>query len=122
VRYLFYKHDLPLPGAVSIPLADIETMAPNSAAYFTYGHLPGILLKTAEGELRAFSAKCTHLDCNVQYVPGDQKFFCACHDGYFDDQGINIAGPPPSPLPTFTLEPEGDQMLVRYDAKPKRSA
>jgi Rieske Fe-S protein len=122
VRFLFHKKEMPLPGAVTIALADIETMAPNSAAYFTYGHLPGILLKTADGELRAFSAKCTHLDCTVQYLPGEKKFLCACHDGYFDDQGVNIAGPPPSPLPSFSLDSEGDQMLVRYEGQPKRSA
>lgn len=114
VKFLFHKKKLPLPRAVTIARADVARMAPNSAAYFKYGYVPGVLLKTAEGELRAFSARCTHLDCNVLYQPGDRKFFCACHDGYFDDLGINIEGPPPRPLPTFDIQQDGDLLVLTY--------
>ena len=114
VRFLFHKKKIPLPKAVTIARADIQNLAPNTAAYFKYGHMPGVLLKTETGELRAFSAKCTHLDCNVQYVPESKKFFCACHDGYFDDAGKNIAGPPPTPLPRFDMVEDGDVLVVSY--------
>jgi len=114
VRFLFHKKKIPLPKAVTIARADVQTLAPNSAAYFKYGHLPGVLLKTETGELRAFSAKCTHLDCTVQYVPEKKKFFCACHDGYFNDAGKNIAGPPPTPLPRFDMVEDGDNIVVSY--------
>ena len=112
--FLFHKKEIPLPKAVTVALDDIEKLAPNSAVYFKYGRLPGVLLKTETGELRAFSAKCTHLDCNVQYQPDTKHFFCACHEGYFDDMGINVAGPPPRPLDVFDLHKEGGRLVLSF--------
>jgi Rieske Fe-S protein len=112
--FLFHKKKIPLPKAVTVSLAEVEKIAPNSAVYFPYGRMPGILLKTETGDLRAFSAKCTHLDCNVQYMADEKKFFCACHDGYFDDMGNNIAGPPPSPLPEFDMIEEDGLLVITY--------
>ncbi len=112
VRFLYYEKKLPLPKAVTVSQADLASISPNSAVYFQYGYLPGILVKTETGELRAFSAKCTHLDCNVQYLPESKKFHCACHEGYFDSTGKNIAGPPPSPLQAFTIKQEEDIIVI----------
>jgi Rieske Fe-S protein len=112
VRFLVYEKKLPLPKAVTATLADIEKMPLNSAVYFQYGYLPGIMVRTESGEIKAFSAKCTHLDCNVQYRPDTQQFHCACHDGYFDITGKNIAGPPPSPLLAFAVKQEGNELVI----------
>ena len=117
VKFLFHKKKLPLPKAVTVLQADLENIPPNSVVYFQYGHLPCLILKTESGALRAFSAKCTHLDCNVQYLPQEKKFFCACHDGYFDDMGKNIAGPPPAPLTAFTMREDGDLMVISLPGK-----
>lgn len=111
-EFLFHKKKMPLPKAVTVPMAEIDKLVPNTAVYFKYGRLPGILLKTSEGELRAFSAKCTHLDCNIKYLQDSKKFYCACHEGYFNDKGVNIAGPPPRPLAVFKIEQDGDQLLM----------
>lgn len=116
-RFLFHQKELPLPEAVTVSHSDLAKIVPNSAVYFQYGHLPGILLKTESGELRAFSAKCTHLDCNIKYLPQTKEFFCACHEGYFDDTGKNVAGPPPSPLITFSMRSEGDVMVIALPEK-----
>lgn len=112
--FLSYKKKIPLPKAVTVPIGDVERLAPNSAVYFKYGRLPGVLLKTETGELRAFSAKCTHLDCTIQYKPDTKQFFCACHEGYFDDTGTNIAGPPPRPLDVFDLKKEGGSLVLSF--------
>lgn len=120
--FLFHKKKIPLPKAVTVSAAEVNALPPNSAVYFEYGRLPGILLKTASGELRAFSAKCTHLDCNVQYVPGEKRFFCACHDGYFDDTGINVQGPPPRPLDTFAIQQEGDRLVLTFRESGEKKA
>ena len=112
--FLFHKKKIPLPKAVTVSVAEVNALPPNSAVYFEYGRLPGILLKTSSGELRAFSAKCTHLDCNVQYVPEEQRFFCACHDGYFDDTGVNVQGPPPRPLDMFAIQQEGERLVLTF--------
>ena len=116
-RFLFHQKKLPLPKAVTVMQSDLEKIAPNSVVYFQYGYLPGILLKTENGEFRVFSAKCTHLDCNVRYLPQTKKFYCACHEGYFDDRGKNIAGPPPSPLLAFSLRREGEVMVISHPEK-----
>ena len=46
---------------------------------------------------------CTHMECNVAYRPEEKKFYCACHKGWFDETGKNIAGPPPKPLEFFEV-------------------
>jgi Rieske Fe-S protein len=112
--FLFYKKKIPLPRAVIMSMAQVDGIAPNSAVYFKYGRLPGVLLRTETGELRAFSAKCTHLDCTIQYKPDTKQFFCACHEGYFDDTGTNIAGPPPRPLDVFDLKKEGGSLVLSF--------
>lgn len=59
---------------------------------------PGIFVrKTAEG-VQVLSAKCTHAGCAVQWQADKKEFFCPCHQGHFDENGKNIAGPPPRPL------------------------
>jgi Rieske Fe-S protein len=69
-------------------------------------------LKTPGGELRAFSARCTHLDCTVQYREDLNHIWCACHNGHFDLAGRNIAGPPPTPLERFDVNVRGSQIVV----------
>lgn len=82
-----------------------KSVAPNSGQIFKFGHDPGILIRTPSpsGELRAFSAVCTHLSCTVQYREDLEQIWCACHNGHYDLNGINIAGPPPRPLPRYDL-------------------
>ncbi|MEI6126816.1 MAG: hypothetical protein WCQ99_09735, partial [Pseudomonadota bacterium] len=41
--FLFHKKQLPLPKAVTVALSDVEKLTPNSAVYFKYGRLPGVL-------------------------------------------------------------------------------
>lgn len=67
--------------------------------------------KTHDG-YRALSSKCTHRGCEVLWVPGRKVFQCPCHGGQFDAEGKNIAGPPPSPLPSLTTNVQGDTVYV----------
>ncbi len=87
-------------------------LAPNSGQIFKFGNRPGIVLRTPGGELRAFSAVCTHLGCTVQYRPDLSHIWCACHNGHFDLDGINVAGPPPRPLEPYTVNVRGDNTVV----------
>jgi thiosulfate dehydrogenase [quinone] large subunit len=58
---------------------------------------PDILIRNSEGDLRAFSAVCTHAGCTVGYEGG--VIYCPCHGGeYSAENGEVIAGPPPSGL------------------------
>src|SRR5262245_49609790 len=55
----------------SVVAGSTKEIAANSGKIFKFGNKPGILIRTASGELKAFSATCTHLDCIVQYRPDD---------------------------------------------------
>jgi Rieske Fe-S protein len=87
-------------------------IAPNTGQIFKFGNQPGLIVKTPAGELRAFSARCTHLDCTVQYRSDEGDIYCACHGGRFDLNGRNIAGPPPEPLAPYDVRVRGDQIVV----------
>ena len=105
------------PTAVSVTL-DIQPSAvqPNSGRIFKFGNRPGLLVRTPTGELRAFSAVCTHLNCTVQYRPDLSHIWCACHNGHFDLNGKNIAGPPPRPLEVLVVNAAGQQIVVSKGA------
>ena len=89
-----------------------EEVKPNSGQIFRFGSQPGILIRTPEGDLRGFSAVCTHLACIVQYRPDLNHIWCACHNGHYDLNGKNIAGPPPRPLEKYEVNVRGDHVLV----------
>ncbi len=97
---------------MSVSAGRIDDVSPNSGRIFKFGDSPGLLLRTAEGELRAFSAQCTHLNCTVQYDPGERLIICACHNGQYDLNGKNISGPPPKPLDAYTVNIRGDEIVV----------
>jgi len=62
------------------------------------------------------SAICTHLDCTVQYREDLSHIWCACHNGHYDLNGANIAGPPPRPLEAYTVSVRGTEIVVRKNA------
>jgi Rieske Fe-S protein len=98
-----------------LPSADYSAIEPGSVKPFAWGSKPGLLKKTAAGEFVAFVGVCTHLDCNVSYLPGQKKFFCACHDGWYDEEGVNIGGPPPKPLRRLVVSQEAEGLVVKKE-------
>jgi Rieske Fe-S protein len=72
---------------------------------------PCILLRRTNGQLIAFSQKCTHLSCAVYFAKDRDRLECPCHEGYFSaDSGRVLQGPPPRPLPRIALEVRGDEV------------
>ena len=69
------------PDEVVLAFAEYRDMAANTVKIFPWGSKPGLLKKNDDGSYTAFVGVCTHLDCNVTYLPEQRKFFCACHDG-----------------------------------------
>lgn len=84
------------------------SLRPNSGLIFPFGTRPAIVVRTAEGELRAFSAVCSHLECTVQFKPDTSQIWCACHNGLYDLAGNVVSGPPPRGLERFTVNLRGD--------------
>jgi cytochrome b6-f complex iron-sulfur subunit len=96
---------------VTLALKSQELKA-NSGRIFRFGSQAGILIKDTNGELKAFSAVCTHLACIVQYRSDISHIWCACHNGHFDLNGKNVEGPPPKPLEQFVVNVRADQIVV----------
>jgi len=90
-------------------IADVKA---NSGRIFNFGSRPALLVHTASGEWRAFSAVCTHLNCTVQYREQTQQIWCACHNGLYDLNGKVIGGPPPKPLEEYVAHVQADEIVV----------
>lgn len=113
IRFVFppYKE----PDKIVLPFSDFKDMASNSVRIFSWGSKPGLLKRNDDGSFQAFVGVCTHLDCNVSYIPEQRKFFCACHDGWYDESGINIGGPPPSPLRRLIVVLEEEDLIIKRE-------
>lgn len=96
----------------SVVAAKFADLKPNEGVVFKFGSEPALLVMAPDGQLKAFSAVCTHLDCTVRYRSDLQKIHCACHNGMFDLSGRNIAGPPPRPLRQYRAVRQGDDVVV----------
>jgi len=103
------------PEEVILPLSDYKDMDPNTVRNFPWGSKPGLIKKKEDGSFQAFVAVCTHLDCNVAYLQDRRKFFCACHDGWYDEDGVNIGGPPPKPLRQLIIKIEEENLIVKRE-------
>jgi Rieske Fe-S protein len=66
------------------------------------------VVRTADGDVRAFSAVCTHLDCTVQFKTDTAQLWCACHNGTYDLGGNVVSGPPPRGLEKFVVNLRGE--------------
>lgn len=100
------------PSVSSAVAGKVGELTPNSAKIFRFGNRPGILINTPQGESKAFSAVCTHLNCTVQYDKDSSVIWCACHNGKFDLNGQVISGPPPRPLEMYRVNVQGDDIVV----------
>lgn len=100
----------------SVKAGKASTMEKDSGTIVRFGNKPVILVRNAGGEFRAFSATCTHLDCTVQYRKDMGLIWCACHNGRYDLNGRNVAGPPPRPLDEYRVVIQGDDIFVSKKA------
>ena len=100
------------PATQSVVAAQASQVKTNSGLVFRFGSRPGLLIRNPDGELRAFSAVCTHLECTVQYKVDTSQIWCACHNGMYDLSGNVVSGPPPRPLERLVVNQRGDDVVV----------
>jgi len=55
---------------------------------------------------------CTHLGCIPEWLPDQNKFYCACHGGEYNACAVNIFGPPPRPLDIPPYKITGTKMVL----------
>jgi len=64
------------------------------------------------GEVKAFSATCTHQGCMVRTV-ADGVIHCPCHNSEFSvADGSVQGGPAPKPLPAVEITVNGDSITL----------
>ena len=90
----------------------VSAIEKDSGMIVRFGNKPVILIRGADGDFRALSATCTHLDCTVQYRKDMGLIWCACHNGRYDLNGRNIAGPPPRPLEEYRVIVQDDDVMI----------
>ncbi len=115
IRYLI-PPSRPETTARSVLAAKTGELAPNTAKIFKFGNSPAILVNGADGQLRAFTAVCTHLNCTVRYESDTGTLYCPCHNGRFDLAGNVISGPPPKPLEAYDVAVSGGDIYVSRKA------
>jgi quinol---cytochrome c reductase iron-sulfur subunit, bacillus type len=73
------------------------------------------LVWDGDSTVRALSATCTHLGCQVRWDTKDKTFICPCHGGVYDATGKVVGGPPPRPLDSVQtrVDVAADTVLVR---------
>jgi menaquinol-cytochrome c reductase iron-sulfur subunit len=73
------------------------------------------LVWDGDSTVRALSATCTHLGCQVRWEAKDKTFVCPCHGGVYDATGRVVGGPPPRPLDSVDtrVDMAADTVLVR---------
>lgn len=64
--------------------------------------------RDATGTFSAFSARCTHLGCTVDWDGHRRQYVCPCHHGVYDEAGKHLSGPPPKLF---------RKLLTRVDAR-----
>ena len=96
------------PATDSVVAGKASEFQTNTGALLKFGTKPAILVRTSDGEFKAFNAVCTHLECTVQYKADTSQIWCACHNGLYDLSGTVVSGPPPRPLESFTVKLRGE--------------
>jgi cytochrome b6-f complex iron-sulfur subunit len=92
----------------TVVAAKVTALKPNTGLIFPFGSKPAIVVRTTDGELRAFSAVCTHLECTVQFKADTSQIWCACHNGLYDLAGHVVSGPPPRNLEQYVVNIRGE--------------
>jgi len=99
--------DVPVPRVVIVPRVD--------GWYRQRARETVFLVWDGASGVRAMSATCTHLGCQVQWDGEGARFRCPCHGGVFDATGKVVSGPPPRGLDAVEarIDPADGSVLVR---------
>lgn len=88
----------------------------------TFHDLQGgeVLVRRSETGFQAYSNVCPHLGCRVHWEEENNRFFCPCHNGAFDENGVATAGPPKDggqKLPAVNVSVDEDSGVVYLDVR-----
>ncbi len=88
----------------------------------TFHDLQGgeVLVRRSESGFQAYSNVCPHLGCRVHWEGENNRFFCPCHNGAFDENGVATAGPPKDAgqsLPAVEVSVDEDSGVVYLEVR-----
>jgi Rieske Fe-S protein len=107
-------------GATQATLLTSDVTPEHPSKLISINDDPVLVIYQPDAGVRAFTAKCTHLGCTVSYKPEMPGFYCKCHKGMYDKNGINIPGTKPkSPLTELTVMESVDEIKVLITPKQK---
>lgn len=119
-RFLALATAAPLAGAAVAMLDRIQRVEPAGPVHLPAGLPIGLTLagdiiasRSADGRVRAFAARCTHLGCRLDRFVGDE-IACPCHGSRFFADGAVAAGPATRPLTEWpvTADPVSGGWIV----------
>ena len=111
VAYLWPPKQAAAAGGGPVAVGSASELPPGKGEVYSVANKPVLVVHTADG-FKALSAVCTHLGCIVYWDEAKSVIACPCHAAYFSIKGDVISGPPPSPLATYQVQVQGDQIYV----------
>ncbi len=72
------------------------------------------LRQTDDGTIEAFTARCPHLGCTVNYKPNEKLFGCPCHDSSFKLDGTRNNEIPPRGMDSLEAQNRDGEIWVRF--------
>ena len=94
--------EVPEATSLSTSGGSASKLVPNSGRIVPFGSQAAIVVRTQDGELRAFSGVCTHLTCTVQYRPTCSTSGARVTTATTTSRGATSRGHPPGPCGRMT--------------------
>ena len=86
-------------------LAQLSDIPVGTAISASDGGKPIIISQPTAGQVKAFSAICTHMGCTVAPSSSGKELDCPCHGSKYNvATGAVIGGPAPKPLPAVAVK------------------
>ena len=98
----------------------VDRFEPGTVSAFVRGKF--YLARLDDGGFLALSRSCTHLNCTIPWVSGENKFICPCHSSEFDIRGEVISPPAPRALDLYPVSIENNVLKVDTSKLNRRSA
>src|SRR5262245_7190220 len=91
-------------------VCQVDQLAPGHALDFASPSGQKIVIArqgqgVAAEDFLALSSTCPHLGCSVHWEGQNNRFFCPCHNGAFDRNGVATSGPPAAAGQSLTRFP-----------------
>lgn len=90
----------------------LEDLKIGEARLVRHGVTPFYVVRLDASRIVALSAVCTHVRCILGFDRERGALVCPCHDGRFDLAGNVLSGPPPRPLPNYTVSVRAGEVYV----------